>query len=109
MNEKLRDSTIDLLFEAVLSLRNKEECYAFFVDISTVSELKSLAQRLQVALMLRSGKTYAEICEATGVSTATISRVNRSLEYGADGYDLVIDRLKAADRLPDQAPSRKEP
>lgn len=101
MNDKLRDSSTDLFFEAVLSLKNKEECYAFFEDISTVAELKSLAQRLQVALMLRRGRTYSEICDTTGVSTATISRVNRCLEYGADGYDLVLDRLSSAGLLSD--------
>lgn len=106
MNEKLRDAQTDLLFSAILSLKNIDECYAFFEDISTISELKSLAQRFQVALMLYRGQTYMEICEATGVSTATISRVNRCLEYGADGYKLVLDRLDQAGLLPkDPSPS----
>ncbi|NLO35450.1 MAG: hypothetical protein GX112_03745 [Clostridiaceae bacterium] len=100
MNDKLRDAPTDLLFAAILSLKSTDECYAFFEDISTVAELKSLAQRLQVALMLRQGRTYTDICDSTGVSTATISRVNRCLEYGADGYRLVLDRLEAAGRLP---------
>jgi TrpR-related protein YerC/YecD len=95
MNEKLIDPANDLLFTAILSLRDVRECYAFFEDICTVAELKSLAQRLHVAIMLRRGCTYAEICETTGVSTATISRVNRSLEYGADGYKTVLERLEA--------------
>ncbi|NLC85169.1 MAG: hypothetical protein GX749_08855 [Ruminococcaceae bacterium] len=93
MNDKLKDQATDLLFEAILSLQNPTECYAFFEDICTIAELKSLAQRLHVAVMLSRGSTYTEICEATGVSTATISRVNRSLEYGADGYKLVLERL----------------
>ncbi len=95
MNDKLKDETTDLLFKAILSLKSIEECYAFFEDICTVAELKSLAQRLHVAMMLQQGKTYTEICETTGVSTATISRVNRSLEYGADGYKTVLDHLAA--------------
>lgn len=101
MNDKLRDSSTDLLFSAILSLNDTGECYAFFEDICTVSEIKSLAQRLHVANMLRQGRTYTEICDATGISTATISRVNRALEYGADGYKLVLDRLATAGLLPD--------
>lgn len=109
MNEKLVDSATDRLFTAILSLRDIKECYAFFEDICTVAEIKSLAQRLHVAVMLRQGHTYTEICEATGVSTATISRVNRSLEYGADGYKIVLERLEKAGALdaPDAA-NRKE-
>ncbi len=103
MNEKLKDSAMDLLFAAILSLEDIKECYAFFEDICTVAEMKSLAQRLHVAVMLRQGRTYAEICDATGVSTATISRVNRSLEYGADGYKAVIDRLESLGRLSDHS------
>jgi TrpR-related protein YerC/YecD len=93
MNRKLKDSDTDLLFKAILSLRDEQECYDFFEDICTIAEIKSLAQRLHVARMLRQKKTYTEICDTTGVSTATISRVNRALEYGADGYKLVLDRL----------------
>ncbi len=99
MNDKLKDQATDLLFEAILSLQTPGECYAFFEDICTVAELKSLAQRLHVAVMLHRGSTYTEICDATGVSTATISRVNRSLEYGADGYKLVLSRLEGSGRL----------
>lgn len=84
----------DLLFSAILSLRSVEECYAFFSDLCTISEVKSMAQRFQVARMLRAGAKYMDICEKTGVSTATISRVNRSLEYGFDGYNLVLDRME---------------
>ena len=92
----LKDAATDLLFSAILSLRTIDECYAFFEDICTIAELKSLTQRLHVAMMLQQGRTYTEICDETGVSTATISRVNRSLEYGADGYKTVLDRLAAA-------------
>jgi TrpR-related protein YerC/YecD len=99
VNDKLKDSATDRLFAAILSLQDVQECYAFFEDICTVAELKSLAQRLHVAAMLRRGSTYSEICEVTGVSTATISRVNRSLEYGADGYKTVLDRLESAGTL----------
>lgn len=94
MNEKLRDELTDKLFEAILLLKNIEECYSFFEDICTIAEIKSLAQRLEVAKMLDEKKTYTEIGEKTGASTATISRVNRCLNYGADGYKLVLDRLK---------------
>jgi TrpR-related protein YerC/YecD len=93
MNEKLKEAATDRLFEAVLVLRTPDECYAFFEDLCTISEIKSLAQRLAVASLLQQGSTYAEICEMTGVSTATISRVNRALEYGADGYKTVLARI----------------
>lgn len=93
MNEKLRSEAVDQLFDAVLSLETREECYDFFEDICTVNELLSLSQRLAVAGMLREKKTYLEIAEKTGASTATISRVNRSLNYGSDGYDLVFERM----------------
>lgn len=101
MNEKLKDTSTDRLFEAMLSLKNLDECYAFFEDLCTVSEIKSLAQRLTVAALLRNGGTYSEICDRTGVSTATISRVNRALEYGADGYKTVLSRIEAGTALPD--------
>lgn len=94
MSKKLKSEELDRLFQAILSLKNHEECYAFFEDVCTVNELKSLAQRLQVAAMLREHNTYLEIAEKTGASTATISRVNRALNYGNDGYDLVFSRLK---------------
>lgn len=94
MNEKLRDEAADKLFEAILLLENSEECYRFFEDICTVSEIKSLAQRLEVAKMLDAGRTYEDVAATTGASTATISRVKRALHYGADGYRLVIERLK---------------
>lgn len=94
MNEKLKDPLVDKLFEAVLLLKNVEECYMFFEDICTVAEAKALAQRLEVAKLLRIKKTYNEISRITGASTATISRVNRSLNYGADGYNVILDRIE---------------
>ncbi len=93
MNKKLRTDAVDHLFDAVLCLKDKEECYSFFEDLCTVNELLSLSQRFEVASMLKSHKTYLEIAEKTGASTATISRVNRSLNYGNDGYELVMERL----------------
>jgi len=95
VTSRLKDPLLDSLFEAVLCLENSDECYRFFEDICTVAELKSLAQRLEVAKMLENSRTYGEIAEKTGASTATISRVKRSLNYGADGYKLVLDRLKS--------------
>ena len=97
INEKLRSAQNDELFSAILKLETVEECYAFFEDICTVNELKALAQRLQVAKMLRAGDSYDTIVEETGASTATISRVKRCLVYGADGYTLVLDRLGAGE------------
>lgn len=94
MSKNIRTEAVDHLFEAILSLRNAEECYIFFEDICTVNELLSLAQRFEVARMLRNHNTYLEIAEKTGASTATISRVNRSLNYGNDGYDMVFSRMK---------------
>ena len=93
MSKKVRTEAVDHLFEAILSLKGKEECYIFFEDICTVNELLSLSQRFEVAGMLRMQKTYLDIAEKTGASTATISRVNRSLNYGNDGYDMVFARL----------------
>ena len=86
-------NNMDSLFQAILALENVDECYAFFEDLCTINELTSLAQRLQVARMLRLGKTYTVIEEETGVSTATISRVKRFLNYGAGGYTLILNRL----------------
>ena len=86
MSKKIRTEAVDRLFDAILSLENREECYIFFEDICTVNELLSLSQRFEVAKMLRDQKTYLDIAEKTGASTATISRVNRSLNYGNDCY-----------------------
>ncbi len=94
MNKKIKNEAVDALFDAILTLKDKKECYSFFEDLCTVNELLSLSQRFEVASMLRDKKTYLEIAEKTGASTATISRVNRSLNYGSDGYELVFDRMK---------------
>ena len=98
MNKKIRTEAVDYLFEAILTLKNKEECYLFFEDVCTINELLSLSQRFEVAKMLREQKTYLEIAEKTGASTATISRVNRSLNYGNDGYELVFARIPGESR-----------
>ena len=94
MNKKIRTDAVDYLFDAILSLKDKEECYTFFEDICTVNELLSLSQRFEVASMLRNHKSYLEIADKTGASTATISRVNRSLNYGNDGYEMVFTRME---------------
>ena len=94
MNSKLKDLNVEFLFQAVLSLKTMEDCYNFFDDLCTVSELKALSQRLQVAKMLDERKVYSDIVAATGASTATISRVNRSLNYGSDGYRAIFERVK---------------
>lgn len=93
MSKKLRTEAVDRLFDAILSLQDREECYTFFEDVCTVNELLSLSQRFEVAGMLRDQKTYLDIAEKTGASTATISRVNRSLNYGNDGYDMTFERI----------------
>ena len=95
MNKKIRTNAVDHLFDAILSLREKEECYTFFEDLCTVNELLSLSQRFEVATMLRDRKTYLEIADKTGASTATISRVNRSLAFGHGGYRAFFDRREA--------------
>ena len=93
MNSKLKTEPVEHLFDAILTLETKEDCYKFFEDLCTVNELLSLSQRFDVAKMLREKKTYLEIAEKTGASTATISRVNRALNYGSDGYQTVFERL----------------
>lgn len=95
MNRKIRTEAVEQLFEAVLTLENKEECFRFFEDLCTVNELLSLSQRFEVATMLRKHDTYLKIAEKTGASTATISRVNRSLNYGDDGYAIVFSRMES--------------
>ncbi len=94
MNDKLKGFNVEFLFKAILKLKTMEECYDFFEDLCTVQELRALGQRLQVAKMLSENKVYSDIVSETGASTATISRVNRSLHYGSDGYAIVFDRLK---------------
>lgn len=95
-DERLHDSLTDAFFEAILLLKSKDDCYRFFEDIATVAEIKALTQRLEVAKMLQRNETYTSITEVTGVSTATISRVKRCLNFGADGYQLVLRRLQEA-------------
>jgi len=93
-NPKLKDELADRLFQGILLLENREECYQFFEDICTIGELKALAQRLEVAFMLKHGNTYDHIVAKTGASTATISRVKRCLHYGADGYKMILERIE---------------
>ena len=97
MSKNVHTGAVNHLFDAILSVENKEECYRFFEDVCTVNELLSLSQRYEVARMLRAQKTYLDIAEKTGASTATISRVNRSLNYGNDGYDMVFERVSVDD------------
>lgn len=94
MPKKIKTNETNHMFDAILCLETIEECYSFFEDLCTVNELISLSQRFEVASMLTEQKTYQEIAEQAGASTATISRVNRSLHYGNDGYDMVFRRLK---------------
>ena len=97
-NSKIKSKQADSLFEAVLQLETMDECYRFFEDICTIKEVQAIAQRLEVAKLLKSNKTYNEIEELTGASTATISRINRSLNYGADGYKIVFEKLGLIDK-----------
>ena len=94
MSKRIRNEATDGLFHAILSLQSMEECYTFFEDVCTINEIQSLSQRFEVAKLLREKQTYLEIAEKTGASTATISRVNRSLNYGNDGYEMVFRRLE---------------
>ena len=93
MNKKIHNEATDGLFRAILSLQTMDECYRFFEDVCTINAIQSLSQRFEVARLLREKQTYQEIAEKTGASTATISRVNRSLNYGNDGYELIFERL----------------
>lgn len=95
---KLKSKELEYFFTAILNIKDIEECYRFFEDVSTISELKALCQRFQVAKMLREKKTYIEIGEVTGASTATISRVNRCLNYGSNGYNTILDRLEVEEK-----------
>ena len=99
MNNRSRRSDRESeLYRAILSLKDIDECYDFFVDLCTVSELKAMEQRFEVARLLNEGMIYNDILEKTGASSATISRVNRSLQYGADGYEIVFNRLQEAQK-----------
>lgn len=93
MSTKLHDENLDFLFRGILKLETVEECYHFFEDLCTVSEIRAMSQRAVVAKMLRDHHVYSDIVARTGASTATISRVNRSLNYGCDGYDLIFSRM----------------
>jgi len=93
LTKSIHNEFTDQLFEAILSLKNLEECYSFFKDVATIGEIKALGQRLEVAKMLKKGITYERIVEKTGVSSATISRVKKYLDYGEDGYNLVLERM----------------
>ncbi|MBE5954307.1 MAG: TrpR YerC/YecD [Lachnospiraceae bacterium] len=93
MGKSIRNETVKDLFEAILTLETVEECFDFFEDVCTVNEVLAIAQRFAVAKMLKENNTYLEVAKTTGASTATISRVNRSLNYGNDGYELVFGRL----------------
>lgn len=94
MGKTIRTDVVKDLFEAILTLENVDECFDFFEDVCTVNEVLSIAQRFAVARMLKEDHTYLEVAKETGASTATISRVNRSLNYGNDGYDMVFSRLE---------------
>ncbi len=96
---KLQSEEADLLFHAIMSLETLDDCYRFFEDICTIKELQSLVQRFQVARELDAGKNYLEVYEQTGVSSATISRVNKCLVYGNGGYRTALDKLKKAGRI----------
>ena len=94
LNRKLKDEDMDILFRGILKLKTVEECYDFFEDLCTIAELRAMVQRFQVARMLDEGRIYSDIVQETGASTATISRVNKCLVYGSDGYRRMLDRLK---------------
>ena len=89
-----KNETVDALFDAILSLESREECYAFFEDLCTVKEISDMAQRLEAAKLLLGGRTYDQIVKEVEISTATISRVNRCLKYGKDGYITILERLE---------------
>ncbi len=93
-DSKIQNPEIDELFRAILTLKNQEDCYRFFEDICTINEIKTFAQRLEVAKLLREGATFNHIAEITGASTATISRVNRCLQYGTEGYKTAFERME---------------
>jgi len=98
MNSRLKDKNLDQLFEVILSLDNLDDAYDFFDDLCTVTELKAMSQRLNVASLLRQKTVYTDIVEKTGASTATISRVNRSLMYGTNGYERVLSKFEQSDK-----------
>ena len=101
MGKSVHNEETRKLMEGILKLQSVEECFSFFEDLCTVNELLSLGQRFEVANMLRNHKTYNEVAEVTGASTATISRVNRCLNYGTDGYQLVLSRMEKLEKKED--------
>lgn len=94
MNSKIKNDNMDFLFDCILSLKSQEECYAFFEDLCTVTELQAISQRIVVAKMLSEKRVYSDIVKETGASTATISRVNRSLQFGCNGYEKLFERIQ---------------
>jgi len=98
MIDNIKSEHADYLFKAIMSLENIEEFYRFFDDLCTVAEVEDMSKRLQAARMLRSGEVYNEISAKTGQSTATISRVNRCLKYGSNGYNIVLDRVEGGSK-----------
>lgn len=96
-NSKLKNKNMDFLFDCILSLKSVDECYDFFEDLCTVTELQSISQRIVVARMLSEKRVYSDIVKETGASTATISRVNRSLQFGCNGYENIFDRVENKD------------
>ena len=92
MSKTIRTPAVDYLFDAILSLKDREECYTFFEDVCTVKEITEISQRLEVARQLDDGKKYGDVSRETGASSATISRVNRCLQYGSGGYRMVLER-----------------
>jgi TrpR-related protein YerC/YecD len=105
---RLEGKEMDFLCDAFLSLETREECYRFFDDICTITEIKALEQRLIVAKMLKEKKTYLEIAGSTGASTATISRVNRCLNYGSDGYKIILSRLEEKEKEKEKETASEE-
>jgi TrpR-related protein YerC/YecD len=102
MNKKIKTPEVEQLFKGILCLKSVEECYDFFEDICTIPEIKSISQRLEVAYLLGKKETYQKIADETGASSATISRVNRALCYGADGYRRVLDAMMENETDPEK-------
>ncbi|MDO5396995.1 MAG: YerC/YecD family TrpR-related protein [bacterium] len=100
--KNMNDEYAELLYDAVLQLKTPDECRRFFDDLCTISELRSMSQRMEVAMMLYNKRVYTDIAEKTGASTATISRVNKCLNYGTDGYNIVLKRLKSKEKSDDK-------
>ena len=97
MANKFKDEKVDYLFKAILTLESVEDCYAFFEDLCTISEIQEMSRRIHAAKLLRDDRVYADIAAQTGLSTATISRVNRCLKYGSDGYAKLLNRIEYED------------